>query len=84
MFVKRISLAVLLCSVLLGCGGGRAAPAPVGKQDPLPDPQQPPAVSQNPRPDSQNPGIGVEEPPLNTDDPLPPGGGEGGALADDD
>lgn len=82
MFLKR-SLAVFVSSALLACGGGASAPAPVGKQDPLPDPQQPAADSQNPLPDSQTPRIGVEEPPRNENEPGSPIG-EGGASAAND
>jgi hypothetical protein len=84
MLVKRIVLAVLVSCALLACGGGASAPAPVGKQDPLPDPQQPEPVSENPLPNKEEPRIGVEEPAVNSNDPVPPGGGEGGASADDD
>jgi hypothetical protein len=83
MFVKRCLLAVILCGALAGCGGGPSGPAPVGKQDPLPDPQQPHADSQNPSPDPQAPRIGVEEPPPVANDPALPGG-EAGASATDD
>jgi len=82
MLVKRWLLAVFVCSALAGCGGGPASPAPVGKQDPLPDPQQPPADSQNPPADPQTPRIGVEEPPPVMNDPASPGGEAGASAAD--
>ena len=84
MSVKRSLLVVFVCGALLGCGsGGTSAPAPVGTQDPAPDPQQPKTDPQNPSPDSETPLIGAQEPPLNADAPAPPSG-EGGASADDD
>jgi len=82
MSLKRSSLAVLLCAALAGCSGGASAPAPVGKQDPLPDPQQPQANSQNPSPDPQTPRIGVEEPAPVANDPASPGGEAGASAAD--
>ena len=82
MFVKRSLLAIFVCSALAGCGGGASAPAPVGKQDPLPDPQQPKADSQNPSPHPQTPRIGVEEPAPVDDGPGSPGGEAGAAAAD--
>jgi len=82
MSLKCSLAAVLLCSGLLGCGGGGpAAPAPVVTQDPQPNPQDPPLAAQSPAPDPQSPLLGVEEPVPNPQDPAPPGG-EGGAPAD--
>lgn len=82
MLLKRCFLAAFVCCALAGCGGGASAPTPVGKQDPLPDPQQPPADPQNPRPDPQTPRIGVEEPPPVANDPAAPGGEAGASAAD--
>ena len=83
MYVKYALLAVFGCSLLWGCGGGRAsAPAePVGTEEPLPDPQQPRPNSQDPTPNPQDPQIGVEEPLPNAQDPQI--GGEGGASPGD-
>jgi hypothetical protein len=82
MFVMRWLLVFLVCSALAACGGGASAPAPVGKQDPLPDPQQPRADPQNPPPDEQTPRIGVEEPPPVMNDPASPSGEAGASAAD--
>jgi len=83
MIVERSLLIVWACSAVLACGGGASAPAPVGKQDPVPDTQQPKANPQDPVPDPQTPRIGVEEPAPS--DPGPPqSGAEGGASASDD
>ena len=82
MWLKRSLVAAFVCSALAGCGGGPPSPVPVGKQDPLPDPQQPKADSQNPSPDPQTPRVGVEEPPPVSDDPASPAGEAGASAAD--
>lgn len=83
MSLKRSLLAIFLCSSMLGCGAGEApAPAPVGRQDPLPDPQQPASAGQTPAPDPQTPAIGGEEPLQFAQEPVPPHG-EAGASAND-